>query len=230
MHRSLLLLVLLAAPVLGAQETQPLDEPAAAAYSADDAVTIDAGMSREQVVARLGTPAAVRTSGTFTYLFFANGCPRTCGMDDLVILEDGRVSDAIFRGIGRRYTGRSSSPVGVVPAATLGARPPRATGTPRAFDAPAPSMVAMPEPDAPSPSPDAGRTVLPAAAPAPRTVPAATPAPQVAPAPASAGAATPAAASAPSRRAPAAAFRVVPIAPDSVAGAARADTTSRPQR
>ncbi|HEX6059193.1 MAG TPA: hypothetical protein VFZ11_09280 [Gemmatimonadaceae bacterium] len=220
MHRSLLLLALLAAPVLGAQETQPLDEPVAAAYSADDAVTIDAGMSREQVVARLGTPAAVRTSGTFTYLFFANGCPRTCGMDDLVILEDGRVSDAIFRGVGRRYTGRSSSPVGVVPAATLGARPPRATGTPRAFDAPAPSMVAMPEPDAPAP--DAGRTALPAAAPAARATPAATPAPQATPAPAAAPTQT--------RRPPAAAFRVVPIVPDSATGAARADTTSRPQR
>ncbi len=133
MHRSLALVALLSASVLGAQESEPLAEPVVTPYTADDAVTIDPGMTREQVVARLGAPAAVRTSGTYTYLFFVNGCHRSCGTDDVVILEDGRVTDAIFRGLGRRYTGTSSSPVGVVPAATLGARPARASATPRAI-------------------------------------------------------------------------------------------------
>ena len=207
MHRSLVLVALLSASVLGAQEPESIAEPVVTPYSADEAVTIDAGMTREQVVGRLGAPAAVRTSGVYTYLFFANGCPRSCGMDDLVILEDGRVTDAIFRGIGRRYTGTSSSPVGVVPAATLGARPARAAGTPRAFDAPAPSMV---------------RPALAATAPAPAPALAPAPAPTPTPAPARE------AASQPSRRAPVDAFRVVPIVQDSTAARARADTTSRP--
>ena len=73
--------------------------------------TIDPGMTREQVVERLGEPASVRAQGKFTYLFYHNGCERTCGMSDLVVLDDGRVTDAIFRAPERHYTGASSSPV-----------------------------------------------------------------------------------------------------------------------
>jgi hypothetical protein len=224
MHRSLALVALLSASVLGAQETEPLAEPVVTPYAADDAVAIDPGMTREQVVARLGAPAAVRTSGTYTYLFFVNGCHRSCGTDDVVILEDGRVTDAIFRGLGRRYTGTSSSPVGVVPAATLGARAPRAAAAPRAFDAPAPSMVRPPEArltEEPAPTPP----VTPAAASRPALAAAeAVPAPAPATAPASERQAAPQ----PSRRAPVDAFRVVPIVRDSSSARARADTTSRP--
>jgi len=218
MHRSLALVALLSASVLGAQESEPLAEPVVTPYTADDAVTIDPGMTREQVVARLGAPAAVRTSGTYTYLFFVNGCHRSCGTDDVVILEDGRVTDAIFRGLGRRYTGTSSSPVGVVPAATLGARPARASATPRAFDAPSPSMVRPPdapvteEPETVPPAPAAAvsRPALAAAEAAPAAAPAREAAPR------------------PSRRAPVDAFRVVPIVRDSTSARPRADDTSRP--
>jgi hypothetical protein len=243
MLRTLLALAFLAAPMLGAQETPPADEPAAASYTDDDAVTIDPGMTREQVVARLGSPAAVRTAGNFTYLFFANGCPRTCGMDDLVTLEDGRVTDAIFRGLGRRYTGRSSSPVGVVPAATLGARAARVVGEPRAFDAPAPSLV-VPPPRRAAAAEEAGSpfdTPVEPAAPAERaervTRDAAIPTParpslataEPAPAPAAVTPVAPAPAARPAtsvRRAPADAFRIIPVVPDTAAKRAAPDTTS----
>jgi hypothetical protein len=223
MHRSLLLVALLSASVLGAQEPQSADVPAASS-----AVTIDAGMTRAEVVARLGAPAAERTSGSHSYLFFGNGCPLSCGTDDLVILQDGRVSDAIFRGGARHYSGASSSPVGVVPVATLGARAPRATGTPLAFDAPESTMVEAPAPRDARP---AARPALAAdepasaqvTAPAPAATPAATPA-----MPQRAAAAAPSAAPQPSRRAPVEAFRVVPIDPGTVKPAAP-DSTSRPR-
>ncbi len=73
-------------------------------------VRIDPGMSRAQVIERLGRPATERTSGGFTYLFFINGCERTCGMNDLVTLQSDTVIDAIFRTPRREYTGRSTSP------------------------------------------------------------------------------------------------------------------------
>jgi hypothetical protein len=240
MLRTLLVLILLATPMLGAQETQPADQPVAAAYSADDAVTIDPGMTREQVVARLGSPAAVRTAGSFTYLFFANGCPRTCGMDDLVTLEEGRVTDAIFRGPDRRYTGRSSSPVGVVPAATLGARAARVVGEPRVFDAPGPSLVVPPPRraaaaeeagspfDAPvEPAERAERVTRDAAIPTPARPSLATAEPAPAPAPATPAAPAPAARPSPAvRRAPADAFRIIPVVPDTAAKRAAPDSTS----
>lgn len=90
--------------------------------------TIDPGMSREQVIERLGQPLNERKSGNATFLFYGNGCERTCGMNDLVVLDDGRVIDAIFRAAGRRYTGESSSPVGVTAERTA----PGAAGDPAA--------------------------------------------------------------------------------------------------
>lgn len=82
----------------------------------DAAVVIDPGMSRAEVVERLGKPLNERKSGEHTYLFYRNGCEKSCGMNDLVVLDDGKVSDAIFRSPGRRYSGTSSSPTGVKPA------------------------------------------------------------------------------------------------------------------
>ena len=73
-------------------------------------VQIDPGMTRAQVVERLGKPATERSSNGFTYLFFINGCERTCGMNDLVTLRDDSVVDAIFRTPKRTYSGRSTSP------------------------------------------------------------------------------------------------------------------------
>ena len=73
-------------------------------------VQIDPGMTRAQVIERLGRPATERSSNGFTYLFFINGCERTCGMNDLVTLRGDSVVDAIFRAPQRSYSGRSTSP------------------------------------------------------------------------------------------------------------------------
>jgi hypothetical protein len=81
--------------------------PAAAQVGA---VQIDPGMTRAEVVERLGKPATERASNGFTYLFFINGCERTCGMNDLVTLRGDSVVDAIFRTPKRAYSGRSTSP------------------------------------------------------------------------------------------------------------------------
>lgn len=102
---------------LRAPALRPVALAAALALGASDvaAQTIDAGMSREEVVARLGRPVGERTSGPRTYLFYRNGCEQSCGMHDLVVLEGDAVVDAIFRKSGRRYSGESSSPVAVPP-------------------------------------------------------------------------------------------------------------------
>lgn len=81
----------------------------------DAAVVIDPGMTRAEVVERLGKPLNERKTGEHVYLFYRNGCEKSCGMNDLVVLDDGKVSDAIFRSPGRRYSGNSSSPTGVKP-------------------------------------------------------------------------------------------------------------------
>jgi hypothetical protein len=72
--------------------------------------TIDPGMSRSQVVAKLGEPMSSRSYDGHTYLLYKNGCERSCGMSDLVVLDSDKVVDAIFRSNGRRYSGTSSSP------------------------------------------------------------------------------------------------------------------------
>jgi hypothetical protein len=73
-------------------------------------LVIDPGMSKALVVARLGAPALERSAGSATYLFYRNGCERTCGMNDVVLLDKGIVVDAVFRSAKRRYSGTSSSP------------------------------------------------------------------------------------------------------------------------
>jgi hypothetical protein len=85
----------------------------AAAQRTAAAVAIDSGMTREQVIERFGRPATERTRDDITYLFFANGRERVVGMSDLVILEAGRVVDAILRHPARTYTGTSSSPTAI---------------------------------------------------------------------------------------------------------------------
>jgi hypothetical protein len=97
MRRILLVsLIALVAPVLGAQSTP----------------SIDPGMTKAQVVEQLGAPASERTAGSYTYLFYKNGCEKECGMSDLVVLRNDAVVDAVFRAGVRNYTGTSSSPVG----------------------------------------------------------------------------------------------------------------------
>jgi hypothetical protein len=67
-------------------------------------------MSRAKVVAALGAPTTERTVSEFRYLFYRNSCGKACGMNDLVILRNDAVVDAIFRSPSRHYTGTSSSP------------------------------------------------------------------------------------------------------------------------
>ena len=83
---------------------------AEASSNAQTATTVDSGMTREQVVAKLGQPLSARTYEGFTYLLYRNGCEKTCGMNDLVVLDSGKVVDAVFRSSSRRYSGTSSSP------------------------------------------------------------------------------------------------------------------------
>ena len=80
---------------------------------AQGAATISPGMSRAKVVATLGAPTTERTVAEFRYLFYTNSCGKECGMNDLVILRNDAVVDAIFRSPSRRYSGKSSSPAPV---------------------------------------------------------------------------------------------------------------------
>lgn len=75
-----------------------------------DTGTIDPGMSHDQVVATWGVPVAERHQGSWTYLYFRNGCEVSCGTFDVVFLDSGSVVDAIVRGPGHHYSGVSSSP------------------------------------------------------------------------------------------------------------------------
>jgi hypothetical protein len=80
------------------------------ATAQQSAATIDPGMTREQVVAKLGQPLSAREFNGYTYLLYKNGCEKSCGMNDLVVLDSGKVIDAIFRSPSRKYSGTSSSP------------------------------------------------------------------------------------------------------------------------
>jgi outer membrane protein assembly factor BamE (lipoprotein component of BamABCDE complex) len=82
----------------------------AAVLSAQGAGTITPGMSRSKVVSVLGAPTTERTVADFRYLFYQNSCGKACGMNDLVILRNDSVVDAIFRSPSRHYSGTSSSP------------------------------------------------------------------------------------------------------------------------
>lgn len=97
--RRLLFLSIFAALPLGAQS-----------------VVIEPGMNKATVVAKLGKPAVERTDGEAIYLFYKNGCERTCGMQDVVVFDQGVVVDAVFRSAKRSYSGKSSSPR-MIPAA-----------------------------------------------------------------------------------------------------------------
>jgi hypothetical protein len=81
----------------------------------DTEQTIDPGMTRDQVIEHLGKPLNERKTGNAWFMFYRNGCERTCGMNDVVILENDKVVDAIFRSPSRHYSAASSSPTGVRP-------------------------------------------------------------------------------------------------------------------
>jgi len=73
-------------------------------------VSIDSGMSKADVIEKLGQPLWARTYGSSTFLAYPNGCEKSCGTQDMVILQDDHVVDAIFRSPAHRYSGKSSSP------------------------------------------------------------------------------------------------------------------------
>jgi hypothetical protein len=72
-------------------------------------IIIEPGMSQEQVVARLGHPVVERHDGAHTYLTFDNDCGKNCGGDDLVILDNDAVVDAVFHTGQRQYAGTGSA-------------------------------------------------------------------------------------------------------------------------
>lgn len=72
--------------------------------------TIDPGMTRAQVIEKLGKPSTIRNYQGSTYLMYPNKCGKSCGMQDIVILDHDVVVDAVFRSPNRHYTGTSSSP------------------------------------------------------------------------------------------------------------------------
>jgi hypothetical protein len=88
---------------------------AATARAQTGAGTIDPGMTRAQVIERLGKPATIRTYQGSTYLMYSNKCGKKCGMQDIVILDHDVVVDAVFRSPDRHYTGTSSSPDATAP-------------------------------------------------------------------------------------------------------------------
>jgi hypothetical protein len=111
---AIVLTIAAAVPAHAQAGTQP---PPAAVQAAAQPASIDSGMSRAQVVERLGKPAASSARGPFTYLFYGNGdAEKEAGTSDIVILENDKVIDAIFRSPLRSYTGTSSSPRALTPA------------------------------------------------------------------------------------------------------------------
>ena len=70
--------------------------------------------ARAQVIELLGRPAAERSSNGFTYLFYINGCERTCGMNDLVTLRGDPGMDWLDTSI-RHAAGQALSPRPVTP-------------------------------------------------------------------------------------------------------------------
>jgi hypothetical protein len=146
-------------PVAKPAAEKPAAEKPAAAKQATS--TIDSGMTRAQVVAKLGEPLSARSYGGHEYLLYKNGCEKKCGMNDLVVLDSGKVIDAVFRSGARQYSGTSSSPKMI-----LAADAKRGTGAPMKVpdapatkpDAPANKPDAAPKkPDAPPKKPDAPR-------------------------------------------------------------------------
>jgi hypothetical protein len=106
------LIVLVAAVIAGpiAAQAPAAKAPATKAPAPPAPSTIDPGMTRAQVIAKLGEPLSARTYDGHTYLLYKNGCEKKCGMNDLVVLDSGKVIDAVFRSHARHYSGTSSSP------------------------------------------------------------------------------------------------------------------------
>ena len=143
----------------------------AAVLSAQERATVSPGMSRAKVVAVLGKPHTERTVAEFRYLFYRNACGERCGMNDLVILRNDSVVDAIFRSPTRHYSGVSSSPA-PVSARDAAARAPTAGAAKRDASGEASRMKPPAQPNDARPSIPVNRPTLgpaPSSQPAPRT-------------------------------------------------------------
>jgi hypothetical protein len=81
---------------------------ASAATTARAQAPVRPGMTAEQVAAAWGAPTSTRTRGAFTYLNYPSSCMPACGTQDVVILQDGKVVDAIARSSNHPYDGPSS--------------------------------------------------------------------------------------------------------------------------
>ncbi|HEX2206686.1 MAG TPA: hypothetical protein VHG93_03335 [Longimicrobium sp.] len=77
----------------------------AAATPAQAQSTIAPGMTTEQVRDRFGAPATTRAQGDWTYWYYLNGCPISCGSDDVVFFQNDRVVAAVLRTARRRFAG-----------------------------------------------------------------------------------------------------------------------------
>ncbi|HKV72144.1 MAG TPA: hypothetical protein VJN62_12895 [Gemmatimonadales bacterium] len=132
-------------------------------YSSPDTGTVAPGMSESQVYSLWGAPTEVRHAGTRTYLFFPNGCERSCGTADIVTLDNGQVVDAIVRWYGHGYSGQSSSPRSGPPTRGHRATPltmpdtthkDTSTAAPAVTPAPTPAPAPAPAADSTKPKPD----------------------------------------------------------------------------
>jgi hypothetical protein len=89
-------------------------------YVSQDTGTVFPGMTERDVYSLWGAPVAVRHLGEYTYLYFQNGCEYSCGILDVVTLQNGQVVDAIVRWPGHGYGGLSRSNTGGTPNAPPG--------------------------------------------------------------------------------------------------------------
>jgi hypothetical protein len=104
-----------AQPPVTAVRMPLVDDP----WNPTDTGTVSPGMSRDDVVAVWGLPVTERTLGAWTYLYYRNGCEASCGMFDVVFLDNGQVVNAIVRAPGHTYAGVSTSPPGQPAKATM---------------------------------------------------------------------------------------------------------------
>ncbi len=84
-------------------------------YDSPNTGTIDPGMSEKDVYSMWGPPVGVRRQADMTFLYYRNGCEYSCGTEDVVFLQNGKVVDAVLRWPGHRYSGQSSSPAATQP-------------------------------------------------------------------------------------------------------------------
>ncbi len=79
-----------------------------AATTAHAQTPVRPGMTAAEVTAAWGAPTSTRTRGNYTYLNYPSSCMPSCGTQDVVILQDGKVVDAIARSSNHPYEGPSS--------------------------------------------------------------------------------------------------------------------------